>query len=81
MRIVYPLGDGVAVIVPADCGLTTEQIAQKDVPAGVPFVIVDAADIPTDRTYRAAWRCDFSQPDGFGIGPEAWHAMQNEAQQ
>jgi hypothetical protein len=30
-------------------------IAAKDVPAGKPFKIVDAADIPTDRTFRAAW--------------------------
>lgn len=30
-------------------------IAAKDVPAGKPFKIVDVADIPTDRTFRAAW--------------------------
>lgn len=65
-RIVYPLGDGVAILTPCPCGLTIEQIAAKDVPAGLPYLIVDAADIPADRTYRAAWRCDFSQPDGYG---------------
>ena len=73
-RILYPMGEGVAVITPLDCGLTVEQIARKDVPAGVPFVIVDATDIPADRTYRAAWRADFSTPDGYGIGPEAFAA-------
>lgn len=30
-------------------------LAAKDVPAGKPFGIVDAADIPTDRTFRNAW--------------------------
>lgn len=30
-------------------------IAAKDVPAGKPFEIVDAADIPADRTFRNAW--------------------------
>ena len=56
-RILYPTDEGgVAVIIPApDCGLTIEQIAAKDVPAGKPFKIVAAADIPTDRTFRAAW--------------------------
>ena len=56
-RIIYPTDDGgVAVIVPAaECGLTIEQIAAKDVPAGKPFKIVDVADIPEDRTFRAAW--------------------------
>lgn len=47
---------GVAILIPApDCGLTIEQIAAKDVPPGVPFRIVDASDIPSDRTFRNAW--------------------------
>ena len=56
-RIIYPTNDGgVAIIVPAaECGLTIEQIAAKDVPAGKPYKIVDVADIPTDRTFRNAW--------------------------
>ena len=56
-RIIYPTDDGgVAIIVPAaECGLTIEQIAAKDVPAGKPYKIVDVADIPTDRTFRDAW--------------------------
>jgi hypothetical protein len=55
-RIIYPTDEGgVAVIVPADCGLTIEEIAAKDVPAGTPYEIVDVADIPSDRTFRGAW--------------------------
>jgi hypothetical protein len=55
-RIIYPTDDGgVAVIIPADCGLTIEQIAAKDIPEGKPYKIVDVADIPTDRTFRNAW--------------------------
>lgn len=55
-RIIYPTDDGgVAIIVPADCGLTIEEIAAKDVPAGKPYKIVDVADIPSDRTFRGAW--------------------------
>ena len=55
-RIIYPTDEGgVAVIIPADCGLTIEEIAAKDVPAGKPFEIVDVADIPSDRTFRGAW--------------------------
>ena len=57
MRIIYPTDDGgVAVIIPAaECGLTIEEIAAKDVPAGKPYKIVDVSDIPEDRTFRAAW--------------------------
>jgi hypothetical protein len=56
-RIIYPTDDGgVAIIVPApECGLTIEEIAAKNVPAGKPFKIVDVSDIPTDRTFRNAW--------------------------
>jgi hypothetical protein len=55
-RIIYPTDNGgVAVIIPADCGLTIEEIAAKDVPQGKPYKIVDVADIPTDRTFRNAW--------------------------
>jgi hypothetical protein len=55
-RIIYPTDEGgVAIIIPVECGLTIEEIAAKDVPAGKPFQIVDASEIPTDRTFRAAW--------------------------
>ncbi len=54
-RILYPTDEGVAVIVPADCGLSIEEIAAKDVPAGKPFQIVDVSEVPSDRTFRGAW--------------------------
>jgi hypothetical protein len=56
-RIIYPTDDGgVAIIVPAaECGLTIEQIAAKDVPAGKSYKIVDVSDIPTERLFRNAW--------------------------
>ena len=60
-RIIYPTDDGgVAVLIPApewlaQEGNTLETLAEKDVPAGKSWKIVDAADIPTDRTFRAAW--------------------------
>jgi len=55
-RIVYTNDDGtISIIVPADCGLTVEEIAAKDVPAGKTYHIVNASDIPSDRTFRNAW--------------------------
>ena len=68
-RIIYPTDDGgVAVIIPApECGLTIEEIAAKDVPAGKPYKIVDAADIPSDRTFRSAWEVNEADlTDGVG---------------
>ena len=55
-RIIYPADEGgVAIIVPADCGLTIEEIAAKDVPEGKAYQIVDVSEIPSDRTFRDAW--------------------------
>ena len=77
-RILYPQEHGsVAMVIPApDCGLTIEEIARKDVPAGVPYLIVDESDLPDDHTYFNAWEADFSNPHGHGIGHEAWFAEQ-----
>ena len=56
-RVIYPTPDGgVAILMPIlDCGLTLDEIIAKDVPPGVPYKIIDAADIPADRTFRNAW--------------------------
>lgn len=61
LRVIYPTDEGgVAVLIPApewlaQEGNTLEVLAAKDVPPGKLWKIVDAADIPTDRTFRAAW--------------------------
>jgi hypothetical protein len=59
-RIIYKKPDGgVAVLVPSPEYLqdhTIEELAAKDVPDGAEFRIVDTVDVPTDRTWRAAWQ-------------------------
>ena len=68
-RIIYRTDEGgVAVIIPfLDCGLTIEQIAAKDVPTGKSYKIVDAADIPADRSQRDFWTVDDADlTDGVG---------------
>lgn len=56
-RIIYPNdAGGVSVIIPApECGLSVEEIAAKDVPAGKPYKIIDVTDVPSDRAFRNAW--------------------------
>ena len=70
-RIIYQNDKGgVSVLIPAPECLqerTIEEIAAKDVPAGKPYKIVDVADIPSDRTFRAAWEVDpATLTDGVG---------------
>lgn len=74
-RIIYPFEDRVALITPTG-ELALEEVARKDVPAGIPYRIVDEADLPPDYSEFDRWTADFSNPDGFGIGAEAWFAEQ-----
>jgi hypothetical protein len=76
-RIIYQTNEGgVAVIIPTPEALDQygiEAIALKDVPAGKPFKIVDTADVPSDRTFRAAWEVDPSTlTDGVGAESNAF---------
>lgn len=82
-KIIYPNDDNkLSIIFPAtDCGLTVEQIARKDVPAGKPFLIVEDSELPEeDFMFADAWEADFTDPDGYGIGAEAWFAEQESQQ-
>jgi len=57
-RIIYPNDDGgISIIIPAE----SVEAAMKDIPAGKPYLIVDVADIPADRTFRNAWTADFTE--------------------
>jgi len=51
-RIIYQNETGgVSIIIPTE----SVELALKDVPEGVAYEIVDAADIPSDRYFRNAW--------------------------
>ena len=70
-RIIYKNTDGtIAIIIPTPEALqnmTIDAIAQKDVPTGLNYKIVDDSVIPTDRTFRNAWTIDESElTDGVG---------------
>ena len=64
---IFPNETTISVLVPApNCGLTLEQICTKDVPSGVPYLIIDSSELPADREFRDAWQADFTNPDGYG---------------
>lgn len=81
--IVYKQDNGVAAIVrPTDEALALygiHAVAQKDVPAGKPYKIIDASTVPTDRAQRNAWTVDEADlTDGVGA---AWSVFpEGEAQ-
>lgn len=69
-RIIYQAEDGgVVILVPTpECikKHSIDEIAAKDVPFGVPYKIIDADEIPSDRTFRNAWEVVIDVPDGVG---------------
>lgn len=77
MKVIYPIEQGIAVVHPTG-ELPIEQVARKDVPIGKPYLIVKDDAIPLSREYRDAWEADFENPDGYGIGAEAWFAEQEK---
>ena len=55
-RIIYQNeSGGVSVVIPTG-ELPIEEVAKKDVPAGVSYEIVSVDDIPSNRTFRNAWK-------------------------
>lgn len=71
--VIYKQDNGVvAIIRPTEEALNLygiEAIAAKDVPAGKPYKIVDASEIPTDRSQRNAWTVDEADLND-GVGAE-----------
>ncbi len=68
-RVIYKtVNGGVSILIPAlNCDMMIDEIARKDVPAGLKYKIVTTADLPTDRTFRDAWTVDeLTLTDGVG---------------
>ena len=69
MRIIYKTPENtVSVLIPAQNWTgTLEELAQKDVPTGLKYKIVENSDIPSDRSFRNAWEVDEAElTDGVG---------------
>ena len=70
-RIIYLQDNGVvAVLIPTQEALDAHgimAIAIKDVPSNKPFKIVDASEVPSDRSERDSWTVDEADlTDGVG---------------
>lgn len=69
--IIYKEDNGtVAVVYPTEtavAALGIEAIAAKDVPTGKHYKIIDASELPADRSQRMAWTVDDADlTDGVG---------------
>lgn len=71
LRIIYQNDNGgVSIITPCPEiveAFGIQAIAEKDVPPGKPYKIIDVAELPADRTFRGAWVVDEQLLDD-GVG-------------
>ena len=59
--------DTLSMLIPSmDCGLSIQEICEKDVPSGVKYKILNISDLP-DLDFRNAWEYDFTT-DFDGVG-------------
>ena len=69
MRIIYKTPENtVTVLSPtSEWTGTMKELAQKDVPTGLKYKIVEDSVIPSDRSFRDAWEVDEKDlTDGVG---------------
>ena len=79
--IIYKQDNGVvAIIRPTEEAIAIygiEAIAAKDVLAGKPYKIIDASEIPADRSQRSAWTVDDADlTDGVGANWNTFDEVQ-----
>ena len=68
-KIIYKQENGtLSIITPVENDLMTiEEIAQKDVPTGLSYKIIEDTDLPSSREFRNAWTIDDAElTDGVG---------------
>jgi len=69
MKIIYKTPENtVTILTPSsNWSGTMEELAQKDVPTGLKYKIVEDSDLPSDNLFRDAWEVDEAElTDGVG---------------
>lgn len=70
--VVFPTEEGITTLLP-NSPLPVDEVAKKDVPFNVPYLIVAANDFPATQKDFDSWAPDFSAPSGYGLGPHRWY--------
>ena len=69
MKIIYKTSEDTVSVIGSspEWSSTMEELAQKDVPTGLKYKIVEDSVIPSDRSFRNAWEVDEADlTDGVG---------------
>ena len=65
MKIIYKNNGVICVINPTGI-LPIEEVCRKDVPAGIPYLILENSEIPSNDEDFSKWKPNFSKPSGYG---------------
>jgi hypothetical protein len=76
MKIVYQTESGVVILNPTG-ELSIADTARKDVPQGIPFIIVESSVLPEDPITLDVSLLDFTTPDGYGDPASYWVEQQS----
>jgi len=65
--IIYPLPNNSIAIVSPTGMIPLEETAKKDIPFGIPYLLIDDSILPIEHDdLFEAWEADFSEPHGVG---------------
>ncbi len=67
MKIAIYKNPTLSVLVSAMTDVDIQIIAEKDVPSGIPFLLVDETDLPTNVP-QETWQCEINESNCNGIG-------------
>ena len=77
--IIYPSPNGGICLVIPTGELSIEDVAAKDVPAGVPYKIVEGDELPEDHTFFNAWEYQDAAVVNMDKAKEIGHEMRRAA--
>lgn len=60
--------NGIKILSSAIGNIDLKIIGEKDVPSGIPFIIISQDELPSEP--QETWEVDFSQPDGYGLSKD-----------
>ena len=74
-RIIYNENNQLKILIPA-IEVDPIILGEKDVPAGLLFKVINASELPSDRSSRNFWRCEITEEnaDGRGFTKEEFYA-------
>jgi hypothetical protein len=67
MKIAYNDNEGLKILTPAMIDIDIKILADKDVPSGILYKLINEKDLPPRNT-RDAWELEINQSNADGIG-------------